>query len=555
MTEEYKKIINELNKPRRELDFSPNMLENLSEDERKDIEYRLLSLSIEGVQTSYQYIPYIKEYDPQTFFTDQNLSKLDKMNQAMINRELYKRNKDMQYIDKICELSKDSPSVYSMLIDMYINEQSQGNEANKILKPILEIKKLKEREKDNLYKTVFTTKLGEVNYDLVENTLLDNSSDNSEYDKFAIKNLSGQHLTNAQARKILETNAQRQRQKLETYGSVIGGILGFAVGDALGVPVEFSSRESLVKNPVKDMLGYGMHFMPIGTWSDDTSMTIATMDSIIQKKKIDYDDIMKRFCSWLNKAEYTATNKCFDIGITTRSAIENYQLKRMNAIDCGMDGVYENGNGSLMRMLPAIFYIFINNLSEEEQINTINNMSSLTHKHEISRLGCKIFSDYIIGLLNNKGNKEEAYQQLQHKNYSKYYKEESIQYYQRILSGQLPKLPQKDIYSSGFIVHTLEACLWSTLTSASYEAAVTKAVNLGDDTDTVGAITGGINGIIYGYQNIPNRWLESLKRKDYLIDISTDFASVLLENKKKADELSSMTLEENNSRKSTVKLM
>ena len=80
-----------------------------------------------------------------------------------------------------------------------------------------------------------------------------------------------------------------------------------------------------------------------------------------------------------------------------------------------MDGVYENGNGSLMRILPAIFYIFINNLSEEEQINTINNMSSLTHKHEISRLGCKIFSDYIIGLLNNKGNKEEAYQQLQHK--------------------------------------------------------------------------------------------------------------------------------------------
>ena len=104
-------------------------------------------------------------------------------------------------------------------------------------------------------------------------------------------------------------------------------------------------------------------------------------------------------------------------------------------------------------------------------------------------------------------------------------------------------------------MHTLEACLWSTLTSASYEDAVTKAVNLGDDTDTVGAITGGINGIIYGYQNIPNRWLESLKRKDYLIDISTEFASVLLENKKKADELSSMTLEENNSRKSTVKLM
>ena len=103
----------------------------------------------------------------------------------MINRELYKRNKDMQYLDKICELSKDSPPVYSMLIDMYINEQSQGNEANKILKPILEIKKSKEKEKDNLYKTVFTTKLGEVNYDLVENTLLDNSSDNSEYDKFA----------------------------------------------------------------------------------------------------------------------------------------------------------------------------------------------------------------------------------------------------------------------------------------------------------------------------------------------------------------------------------
>ena len=92
---------------------------------------------------------------------------------------------------------------------------------------------------------------------------------------------------------------------------VYGGILGLAVGDALGVPVEFMSRQEISKDPVSSMRGYGTHDQPMGTWSDDTSLTLALMDSIVEKGGIDYTDIMDRFTGWLMYGDYTATGEVF----------------------------------------------------------------------------------------------------------------------------------------------------------------------------------------------------------------------------------------------------
>ena len=130
------------------------------------------------------------------------------------------------------------------------------------------------------------------------------------------------------------------------------GIIGLLIGDALGVPVEFEYRENLEKYPVTDMIGHGTYDQPEGTWSDDTSMTLATMASIVDKKAVDYDDIMENFCKWYKKEVYWQTPR-FDAGITTASALYNY-LDGMPALECGLDGERDNGNGSLMRILPMV---------------------------------------------------------------------------------------------------------------------------------------------------------------------------------------------------------
>ena len=270
------------------------------------------------------------------------------------------------------------------------------------------------------------------------------------------------------------------------------GILGFAVGDALGVPVEFL-----------------------------TSLVVATMDSIIENRAINFEDIMYKFSEWLDYAKYTATDKLFDVGISTSESILNFKRGKI-AINCGGKGIYENGNGSLMRMLPVVYYLKCGNFSEEERINLIHLASSLTHAHEISLLGCKIYADYISFLLDGIDRFNALYL-LKQIDYSKYYSKESLQQYERILKGDLESLHIDDIKSSGYVVDTLEASIWCTLKSNTYEEAVITAVNLGEDTDTVGAIVGSINGIIYGKNSIPERWLEKLKKREYLEQLSNQF--------------------------------
>lgn len=303
------------------------------------------------------------------------------------------------------------------------------------------------------------------------------------------------------------------------------GIIGFAIGDALGVPVEFLNREILQNHQVKDMIGYGSHKVPEGTWSDDTSLMIATMDSIRKLGEINFNDIMYKFTEWVDYAKYTATDELFDIGISTSKAISNFK-RGENAVNCGTRGIRENGNGSLMRILPFVYYLYFSNYTDEEKTAIIDQVSSLTHAHEISRLGCKIYTDYVTMLLNGI-NKVKALELIQKIDYSKYYSDSSVREYKRILKEDLRQLDIDNIKSFGYIVDTLEASLWCTLKNDTYEDAVVAAVNLGEDTDTIGAITGSLNGIIYGENNIPLRWKDKLRKKGYLDELASQFISAI----------------------------
>ena len=226
--------------------------------------------------------------------------------------------------------------------------------------------------------------------------------------------------------------------------SIKNGIIGFVVGDVLGVPVEFMTREKLRKNPVVDLREYGTHNQPLGSWSDDTSMTLATMDSIIHKEEIDTTDIGNRFLNWYRKNEYTPLGKVFDIGRTTIQALAKYELKLDEAKNCGEEGEYSNGNGSLMRMIPIAYYIYYKKIKDDKEIyNIVKDVSSITHRHEVSILGCYIYVSFILGLLNGL-EKEQVYNNTKKMNYN-YFSKDSLKRYDRILKGDITALNLDDI--------------------------------------------------------------------------------------------------------------
>jgi ADP-ribosylglycohydrolase len=299
---------------------------------------------------------------------------------------------------------------------------------------------------------------------------------------------------------------------------ILDGIIGLCVGDALGVPVEFTDRESLQRNPVTDMQGYGTYNQPPGTWSDDTSMTLCLLDSLT--KGLDYYDIMRKFIAWYNKAEYTAHSKVFDIGFATKKALNCFVKYDMEPIMCGGIEENDNGNGSLMRILPIAFYLQAANVGHDETFDIIHDISALTHAHDRSKIACGIYVSIAQNLINCPENiKSGIYGGI--KKAKSYYESkqeyvEELKHYNRIFNDDFINLPQDEIKSSGYVVHTLEAALWCLLNTDSYENCVLKAVNLGEDTDTVAAVAGGLAGIYYGYNAIPKKWINQIARLNYI---------------------------------------
>lgn len=258
-------------------------------------------------------------------------------------------------------------------------------------------------------------------------------------------------------------------QETATMDKLKSAIYGLAVGDALGVPFEFRERGTF---RCEGMTGYGTWNRAPGTWSDDTSMTLATLDSIKEKREIETEDMTNRFCDWLYRGKYTADGDTFDVGTTTRMALER---------GSGLDDYYSNGNGSLMRILPLAF----TDATDEE----IRAVSAITHAHKISTDACVEYVHLARKLIEVKP----------------------------IIRDEIKNKSMDEIKSSGFVLHPLEASIWCLLNTSSYEEAVLAAVNLGEDTDTTAAVVGGLAGIVYGYDSIPGDWIEGLKNKE-LID-------------------------------------
>ena len=286
------------------------------------------------------------------------------------------------------------------------------------------------------------------------------------------------------------------------------GICGFVVGDALGVPVEFYSREELKEDPVVDMREYGTYNMPKGTWSDDSSMILATMASIVNKKGIDLDDIMKEFKNWFFQGAYTQYIDTFDYGITTSTAIQRYD-KGIPVDRCGGSGDRDNGNGSLMRILPLAF---IHDIDPE----TIEKVSALTHAHERTLITCVFYIQIAKSMLSNENLTIKEHIDNASEFIKDYYKDsDEVKHLNRIFEYDF----SEGILSSGYVINTIESVVYCLLNTDNYKDALLKAVNLGGDTDTIAGICGGLAGIYYGFDAIPIEWTDAIPKLDYVVSL------------------------------------
>jgi ADP-ribosylglycohydrolase len=261
------------------------------------------------------------------------------------------------------------------------------------------------------------------------------------------------------------------------------------------------------------MIGYGTYNLPAGTWSDDSSLTFCLAEALIHNFSL--NTIGQNFVKWYHENYWTPHGNVFDIGIATRQAISRLAKGENPELAGGFDES-ENGNGSLMRILPLLFYIMDKPINERYLIT--KSVSSITHGHIRSIIACFYYLEFAKQILEGK-DKFEIYRNLQTKilNYlnNLSINPSELALFDRLLNGNIQNLDEDQIQSSGYVLHTLESSIWCLLTTNNYKEAVLKAVNLGSDTDTTAAVTGGLAGLLYGFENIPKEWIIQIaKQKD-----------------------------------------
>jgi len=303
---------------------------------------------------------------------------------------------------------------------------------------------------------------------------------------------------------------------------VSGGLLGAITGDALGVPVEFKDRAVLQEDPVKGMRGYGTHNQPSGTWSDDSSLLLCGTESLLECG-YDLHDMGRRFVAWFEGGLWRPYGQVFDIGGTTSVAISNLATGEPPE-ECGGNNDRDNGNGSLMRILPVA--LFTSGRKIDEQVDLICRASCLTHAHRRCQLACAFYGLMVRALF--KGVSPKTSYEYALKSITPFMDLGSFPderpNFASLLSGNLAEKSEEEIFSSGYVVDTLTAAIWCLLKTGSFEDCLLKAVNLGGDTDTTTSVTGGLAGVCYGVNTIPIEWVEALARHEKITALCALFA-------------------------------
>jgi len=296
-----------------------------------------------------------------------------------------------------------------------------------------------------------------------------------------------------------------------------GCLLGLATGDALGTTLEFKAPGSFT--PITDIIGGGPFNLMPGQWTDDTSLALCLAESLIEKRNFDPIDQLERFVRWWKQGHLSSTGTCFDIGNTTSYSLDRFIVTGETITD----RVHRvtAGNGSLMRLAPVpLFYAN----SPEKAIELSGESSKTTHGAINAIDACRYFSALIVGTIH--GEKKHTILSDHYSPIKDYWTNNPLsKEISKIASGSFKQREPPEIRGTGYVVNTLEAALWAFNKSKNFKDGCLLAVNLGDDSDTTGAVYGQIAGAFYGDRGIPDAWKEKLA----LRDIITDYAERLLQ--------------------------
>ena len=284
-----------------------------------------------------------------------------------------------------------------------------------------------------------------------------------------------------------------------------GMLVGLAVGDAVGAAVEFKKRDSYP--PVTDMLGGGPFNLPVGYWTDDTSMALCLAESLKECEGLDPRDLLNRFTNWYLRGYNSSTGVCFDIGMTTVNALENFI--EHGSLENNSSRNY-SGNGSIMRLAPVVMYY---HADPDLAIVIAGAQSRTTHAYSLAVHGCELLASILCRAL-HATSKEAALAVAPAEHWADEVKQ--------IANPDLWSRTRDDIRSSGYVIDTLEAAIWCFYNTDSFDDAVLLATNLGEDTDTVAAVTGQIAGAYYGLGGIRASWLDRLYALDKIVNLADD---------------------------------
>jgi ADP-ribosyl-[dinitrogen reductase] hydrolase len=244
-----------------------------------------------------------------------------------------------------------------------------------------------------------------------------------------------------------------------------GMLLGLAVGDAVGTTVEFSAPGTFA--PVTDMVGGGPFHLPAGAWTDDTSMALCLAESLVERGW-DPVDQLERYLRWYREGYRSSIGRCFDIGNATRAALERFERTREPFP--GDAAPNAAGNGPLMKLAPVVLAYAER---PEDAVRYAGESARTTHGSPLAVEACETFARLLLDALH----------------------------------GRTPPLAWREpVRGTGYILESLNAAQWAVDTTASFEAAILAAVNLGDDADTTGAVYGQLAGAYYGAEGIPAGW-------------------------------------------------
>lgn len=295
-----------------------------------------------------------------------------------------------------------------------------------------------------------------------------------------------------------------------------GAPVGLAACDALGTTLEFKAPGTFT--PITDIVGGGPFHLEPGQWTDDTSMALCLADSLIEKQGFDPVDQLERYVRWYREGYLSSTGAYFDIGNTTRAALQRFEELREPY--CGSTNPYAAGNGSIMRLAPVPLFFATN---PAEAIEKSGESSSTTHGATVCVDACRYMGGLIVGAIN--GVDKNTLLSALYCPVAGYWQAHPLcPAINEVASGSFKRKEPPAIKGSGYVVESLEAALWAFQKSRNFREGALLAVNLGDDADTTGAVYGQIAGAYYGYSSMPENWRTIITKADFILGLSDQLA-------------------------------